>query len=323
MTTQEPQPSMDGIHKRSFETVQVVEKKMKPYEELFLKCKDDWIHHLAQALAFSLLLALVPIAMILLSIYGSILGKLDLQVQTLVTRNFETIIPAPLSAQTLQLFSQAFSIFLHAPGIAIVFTFLLFVLLGSFLFSLMEACFDVIYHLAPRPFLHRHIIALIMLLLYVALAPIIIVASAAPTLILSLLHVIPPGNVPGSNLIFRLATIGGSIILSMFLFQAIYVVVPHRRVTIHTIGSHFRHSWLGALVATIAMQLLLQLFPIYATLFLRSYLGQIGIVFILLIYFYLFTLILLFGAEVNAYFDEGIRVPLNDLITQASKDSYR
>jgi len=323
MTTQEPQPSMDRIRERSFETVQVVEKKMKPYEELFLKCKDDWIHHLAQALAFSLLLALVPIAMILLSIYGTILGKSDVQVQQLVTMNFETIIPAPLSTQTLQMFSQAFSIFLHASGIAIVFTFLLFVLFGSFLFSLMEACFDVIYHLPPRPFLRRHIIALIMLLLYVALAPIIIVASAAPTLILSLLHVIPPGNVPGSNLIFRLATIGGSIILSMFLFQAIYVVVPHRRVTIHTIGSHFRHSWLGALVATIAMQLLLQLFPIYATLFLRSYLGQIGIVFILLIYFYLFTLILLFGAEVNAYFDEGIRVPLNDLITQASKDGYR
>lgn len=99
---------------------------------------------------------------------------------------------------------------------------------------------------------------------------------------------------------FRLATIGGSIILSMFLFQAIYVVVPHRRITIYTLGSHFRHSWLGALVATIAMQLLLQLFPIYATLFLKSYLGQIGIVFILLIYFYLFTLILLFGTEVNA-----------------------
>jgi YihY family inner membrane protein len=323
MTTQEPQPSMDRIRERSFETVQVVEKKMKPYEELFLKCKDDWIHHLAQALAFSLLLALVPIAMILLSIYGTILGKLDVQVQQLVTMNFETIIPAPLSTQTLQMFSQAFSIFLHASGIAIVFTFLLFVLFGSFLFSLMEACFDVIYHLPPRPFLRRHIIALLMLLLYVALAPIIIVASAAPTLILSLLHVIPPGNVPGSNLIFRLATIGGSIILSMFLFQAIYVVIPHRRVTIHTIGSHFRHSWLGALVATIAMQLLLQLFPIYATLFLKSYLGQIGIVFILLIYFYLFTLILLFGAEVNAYFDEGIHVPQYDLITQASKDGYR
>jgi membrane-associated phospholipid phosphatase len=133
MATQAHQPGGEIMLAKTLESVQVVDKKMKPYEELFIKCKDDWIHHLAQALAFSLLLALVPIAMILLSIYGSILGKLDLQVQTLVTRNFETIIPAPLSAQTLQLFSQAFSIFLHAPGIAIVFTFLSYLDHSSFL----------------------------------------------------------------------------------------------------------------------------------------------------------------------------------------------
>ncbi len=59
MTTQEPQPSTDTIREKSLETVHVVEKKMKPYEELFLKCKDDWIHHLAQALAFSLLTTLL------------------------------------------------------------------------------------------------------------------------------------------------------------------------------------------------------------------------------------------------------------------------
>jgi uncharacterized BrkB/YihY/UPF0761 family membrane protein len=65
------------------------------------------------------------------------------------------------------------------------------------------------------------------------------------------------------------------------------------------------------------------LFPIYGTLFLTSYIGQVGFVLLMLLYFYLFALILLFGAEINAFFAEGIRVPLNDLITQASKDAYR
>jgi len=323
LTTREPQPSTDTMHKKSLETVQVVEKKAIPYEELFIKCKDDWIHHLAQALAFSLLTAIVPIAILLLSIFSRILGILDTQTQQILTGQLDAIIPSPLSSQAIQVFNQAYDAFSKDSAIVVVFTFLLAVLLGSFLFSLMETCFDVIFHLPPRPFLRRHIVALGMLCLYVALAPIIILASAAPALILSLLHVIPPGNIPESNLIFRLATIGGSIILSLILFEALYVVVPHRHVAPHTIGRHIRNSWRGALVATIALELCLQFFPIYATFFLKRYIGQLGFVLILLLYFYLFTLFLLFGAEVNAFFAEGIRVPQSDLITQASKGGYR
>jgi len=323
MTTQEPQPSTDTIHGKSLAKVQAVEKKMKPYEELFIKCKDDWIHHLAQALAFSLLTTLVPIAIVLLSTFGRILGMLDVQTQQIFSRSLDTIMPQQLSSQATQVFSKAYDALSHDPTVVVVFLFLFYVLFGSFLFSLMESCFDVIFHLPPRPFLRRHIVAVGMLFLYTVLAPIIIVASAAPMLILSLLHVIPPGNIPDSNLIYRLATIGGSIILSLFLFQAIYVVVPSRHISMRTIGHHIRNSWQGALVATIALQLLLQLFQPYAALFLNSYIGQLGFVLILLLYFYFFTLILLFGAEINAFFAEGIRVPQNDLITQASKDDYR
>ncbi len=323
LTIQEPEPSTGTMREKSLEAVQVVEKKAIPYEELFIKCKDDWIHHLAQALAFSLLTTLIPISIVLLSILSKILGMVDAQTQRIFSRSLDTILPQPLSSQATQVFSKAYDALSHDPTVVVVLLFLFYVLLGSFLFSLMEACFDVIFHLPPRPYLRRHIVALGMLLLYTALAPIIIVASAAPMLILTLLHVIPPGNIPDSNLIYRLATIGGSIILSLFLFQAIYVVVPSRHISMRTIGRHVRNSWQGALVATIALELLLQLFPIYAALFLNSYIGQLGFVLILLFYFYLFTLILLFGAEINAFFAEGIRVPQNDLITQASKDGYR
>jgi YihY family inner membrane protein len=323
LTTQEPQSSTATMHEKSLETVQVVEKKAIPYEELFIKCKEDWIHHLAQALAFSLLTTLVPIAIVLGSIFSRILGMLDTQTQQIFSRSLDTIIPQPLASQVTQVFSKAYDALSHDPTFLVVLLFLFYIVFGSFLFSLMEACFDVIFHLPPRPYLRRHIVALGMLLLYTALAPIIIVASAAPMLILTLLHVIPPGNISDSNLIYRLATIGGSVILSMFLFQAIYVVVPSRHISMRTIGYHIRNSWRGALVATITLELLLQLFPIYAALFLNSYIGQLGFVLILLIYFYLFTLILLFGAEINAFFAEGIRVPRYDLITQASRDEFR
>ncbi len=321
LTTQELQPSTVTMHEKSLEAVQVVEKKAVPYEELFIKCKEDWIHHLAQALAFSLLTTLVPIAIVLGSIFSRMLGMLDTQTQQIFSRSLDTVLPQPLSSQTTQVFSKAYDSLSHDPAFVVVLLF--YIVFGSFLFSLMEACFDVIFHLPPRPYLRRHIVALGMLIVYTALAPIIIVASAAPLLILTLLHVIPLGNIPDSNLNYRLATIGGSIILSWFLFLAIYVVVPSRDISRRTIGRHIRNSWQGALVATITLELLLQLFPIYAGLFLNSYIGQLGFVLILLLYFYVFTLILLFGAEINAFFAEGIRVPQYDLITQASKEGYR
>ena len=71
------------------------------------------------------------------------------------------------------------------------------------------------------------------------------------------------------------------------------------------------------------MQLFLVLFPIYTTLFLNNYIGQVGFVLILLLFFYIFMLILLLGAEINAFFAEGIRVPQSDLITEASREGYR
>ena len=323
LAVQEPQPSTVKMHEKSLEAVQVVEKNMKPSEQLLLKCKEDWIVHLAQALAFSFLMTLVSLAYILMPIYSAILGAMNTQMQLLFTLRLEELFPAPLSTQVTQVFSKALDIFSQASLLAKLGTLLLAVLLGSNLFSLMEACFDVIYHLPPRPFLRRHIVALAMLGLFVVLEPIIILAAIAPTLILSLAHVLPPGKIPESNGLYLFASIVGSTILSWLLFQAIYVLVPSRHISMRTIGLHIRKSWRGTLIATGALQLSFLLFHIYSSSSLSYYIGDLGFILIMLLYFYLFTLILLFGAEINAFFAEGIRVPQNDLIMQASLDDFR
>jgi membrane protein len=322
MTTQEHQPSEDTMREKSLEIMHNVEKDAKPLERLLVKCKDDWIHHLAQALAFSWLIALVPITTLVVSISDLILRNLDTQAQHMLTGGLASTIPPPLSSPVSEILSKASNTLSHASGIEVLFILLTAILLGQMLFSLMESCFDVIYHLPPRPFLRRHLVAIVMLLVFVALTPIIILASSAPTFILSLLHVVPPGNIPDSNLIVRLASIAGSLIISLILFQAIYVLVPHRHVKFQTLGRHIHNSWRGALVATVVMQLGLQLFPLYVTSFLNGYVGQVGFVLITLLFFYLFALILLLGAEINAFFAEGIRVPKSDLITEASQGAF-
>lgn len=305
------------IEEKSVETVLIVEKDVKPYEQLLIKCKDDWIHHLAQALSFSLLTNLVAIAILLLAIVHVIQVNLDKQAQQMLTGGLESIIPQPLSLPVGDVVNKAFDTLSHASAIAVFFIILPAILFGSFLFSLMESCFDVIYHLPPRPFVRRHLVAIVMLLLFAVLTPIIILASAAPSFILSLLNVVPPGHV-----VFRLASIAGSTIFSLILFQTIYVLVPYRHVTFQTLGRHIHNSWRGTLVSTVAMQLGLQLFPLYANSFLNSYIGQVGFVVIMLLFFYLFALVLLLGAEVNAFYAEGIHVPKSDLITQASNGGY-
>src|SRR6266487_4300935 len=290
------------LEKKSLEAVQTVEKDMKPYGQLLIKCKEDWIHHLAQALAFSYLAALVPNAILVVGTFGLIQGKFDTQVRQMLTSNLGAGAPSQLSSFLDQVLGQAFGIFAHGSAIAIFITLVLAVLFGSLFFSLLETCFDVIYHLPPRPFLRRHIVAIVMLFLFLALTLISIVVLNAPSFFLSLLHIVQPGDTPESNLILHLAGIVGSILVSMITFEAVYAMIPHRHITFRTLGRHMRNSWRGAALATVVTQLFLLLFPLYSRYFLGSYIGQVAFIALLLVFVYVSQLILLLGAEVNAFF---------------------
>ncbi len=323
VTSREQQIPGETMRAKSLETVQAVERKAKPYGELLIKCKEDWIHHLAQALAFSYITAIIPNTTLVVATFGVILGGFGTQIRQILTSNPGVATPSALSSFSNQVLSQALGLFTHGSAMAIFLTLALAVLFGSFFFSLLETCFDVIYHLPPRPFLRKHLVAISMLFLFVVLAPISVVVANAPAFLLSLLHLVGPGDTPGGNLILRLAGIGGSIMISMISFETIYVMVPHRHITFCTLGRHMRSSWRGALMATVATQLFLLLFPVYTINFLGSAIEEVAFVVILLLYLYVSMLILLFGAEVNTFFAEGVRVPKNDLITQASRDEYR
>src|SRR5256885_16508588 len=69
MEYQQEQPAAETMREKTLETVQAVEQKAKPYEDLFIKCKDDWVHHLAQALAFSSLMAFLPNSILAFSVF--------------------------------------------------------------------------------------------------------------------------------------------------------------------------------------------------------------------------------------------------------------
>jgi uncharacterized BrkB/YihY/UPF0761 family membrane protein len=65
------------------------------------------------------------------------------------------------------------------------------------------------------------------------------------------------------------------------------------------------------------------LFPLYATHFLNGYLGQVGFALILVIFFYYFAVILLLGAQVNAFFTEGIQQTPDNLAGMVHEETSR
>jgi Virulence factor BrkB len=81
----------------------------------------------------------------------------------------------------------------------------------------------------------------------------------------------------------------------------------------------FRNSWFGSLIAAVAVSIYLYLFPFYVTHFLRNDTGQVGFAVILLFFFYYFAVIMLVGAEINAFFAEGVQStpePLTTMVHQ-------
>src|SRR5206468_1852347 len=87
-----------------------------------------------------------------------------------------------------------------------------------------------------------------------------------------------------------------------------YIVVPNQHIS-------FRNSLPGSIVAAIALQLYLVLFPLYVSSFLGSYAkGPVSLI-VLLVFFYYFAVILLLGAEVNAFFAEKVEETPADLPT--------
>jgi uncharacterized BrkB/YihY/UPF0761 family membrane protein len=147
-----------------------------------------------------------------------------------------------------------------------------------------------------------------MMLVFIILVPIMVFAASIPTLAFSFLQNTPAGHL---SVLASVTGILGGLISSFILFEVIFVVVPNLHISL-------RHGWLGALVAAVALQLYLALFPVYVAHSLRGPAAAVGLALILLVFFYYFGVILFLGAEINAFFLEGVRPLPADLATFVS-----
>jgi YihY family inner membrane protein len=189
---------------------------------------------------------------------------------------------------------------------------------GSRLFVTMESCLNIIYHVRTRTFIPQNLMAMGMLILFIILVPLMVFSAAIPQFVLGFMVKNPllanisfVKAVVSSPVITYAATLFGGLVAAFLLFEAIYLIVPYLRIT-------WRGSWVGALAAAVAMVIFLNLFPLYIRYFMRSYAGAIGFAVILMLFFYYFAVILMLGAEVNAFFRDHVQPMPNDLATFVS-----
>lgn len=303
-TAQTPQQAQDGRFQNVTDSPAIVaaEKDVKPLLQFYTKFNNDWIMNFAAMLAYNLLMSIFPIALAVLSITGIILGT---HLNSSIIASIEHVLPGTISADVVaSIIARLHSV----SGILGILAVVLAIFFGSRLFVTIENCFDIIYHIRPRGVIRQNLVAILMLLLFVILIPIMIVASSGPTLILSILRKTALQSLTNIGVTLYIAGILGGLLAAFILFTAIYIVMPNQRIS-------FKHSWSGALVAAVALELYLLFFPFYASHFLTGYAGQVGFAVILLVFFYYFAAILLVGAEVNAFFSEHVKPLPNDLAT--------
>jgi len=301
-------------HGKRSQIVKKAQEILALLQAFFTKFANDWSMTFAAALAYSLLTAVVPIVIALISILGFILGPSQIRESMQIVTN---ILPALASQQGA--IQQGLHQLANQAGFLALIAVLLALFGGSRLFVGLEGFLDIVYRVRPRPFIPQNIMAISMMLLFIILVPIMFFATTLPSFVLQLVYAVPTlKTLPFVSVItnnpvttYLTGALGG-LIAAFILFAAIYIVVPNQRISLH-------HSWLGALVSAIALELFITIvFPFYATYFMKNYVGQAGFAVILLVFFYYFAVILILGAEINAFFLEKVRPLPNDLATFVS-----
>ena len=294
----------ENVLKKAPEPVQTAVKNAKPLLDFWNKFNNDWSWNLSAALAYNLLMAMFPFCTAALAILGLVLGGLSPQEYNTLVNHFIEVFPSATSAQISAILNGASEELSKANGILWIITIGFAIYYGSRLFVLMENCFGIIYHIRPRTFIAQNFTAIGMLILFIVLIPVSIGAGALTALAISLL----PGQFSGG--IVDVIQFLAGYLAAYLLFQAIYIIIPNQKI-------RFRKSWLGAATAALLLQLYVVFFPLYIEHFLSGLAAAIGSVVILLIFFYYFAMILILGAEINAFFAEGVMTTF-DLVTIVS-----
>ncbi|MBV9121202.1 MAG: YihY/virulence factor BrkB family protein [Chloroflexi bacterium] len=271
------------------------------------KFGNDWCTNLAGLLAYNFLGAIFPLLLGILALAALVLpGSV---VQSIGTSLNNAIPAAANGANGLNIDFNSILATFHgssASKLTLIVSFIALLWTGSSLFGVMENCFSIIFRTKDRDFIWQKLMSVAMILIFAVLAPLSFVASSISGSYQQITKGI--GNIPGLGLLFAAGGYLIGVAFAFGLFFCIFFIVPNVKMA-------WSHTWRGALVAAVLFEAASLVFPVYTTHFMgKSQFGSIaGLLAVLTLWFWVISLILLVGAEVNSYFALGQRATADDL----------
>lgn len=259
------------------------------------KFMDDRGLDLAILLAWGTLNTLFPVILGLTAIAGLVLRD-DQRLQELNSAMLQ-LLPADVAQPLTKVLDDTRK---SAAALGIV-GFALLLVNGSGFFANMESVFNRAYRVADRGFVMQRVIALVMLVIAAVLLILSTSAYGVGNFLATAsdwLFTIVPFEVPGRGLLGIVIGSTLSILLAFATFATLYTVLPNRR-------HGLKQVLPGSAVAAVLFFLILQLFPVYLTFFGQSFqtYAVFGMFLLLMFWCYLLGIILVLGAELNAFLE--------------------
>jgi YihY family inner membrane protein len=249
---------------------------------------DENVTGLAGMVAYNLVLALFPFALLVLFVFGKLLQSGS--VEDSVLSDLQRIFPA-VELNTLQTTLDRIRESSTSLGVAAAIG---AIWIGTSFWGAMDTAFCRIYHVECRSWLAQKRFALVMLIGLTGFLAASVVIPALEAALTSSTDDLPFG-LSGIKLIDTLLLLGATLTITFLICCTIYYFVPKGHVP-------WRGVWPGALFVTATMGLANAVFPFYLTQVstVEAVGGAIGFVLIALIWFYIVSLSLMAGAVINA-----------------------
>jgi membrane protein len=243
---------------------------------------------LAGMVAYNLVLALFPFALLALFILGRVIQSHDIEHS--VRNDLQHLFPA-VKLTTLN--DALDRVRTHSTAIGVA-AGLGAIWIGTSFWGAMDTAFCRIYHVQCRGWLEQKRFALVMLLGLIAFLAASVVIPTLESAVGNTADNLPFG-LSNSHAIVTLLLLGAALLLTFVICSAIYYLVPKGHVP--WIG-----VWPGALFVTLTTAIANAVYPFYLAQVssVGAVGGTVGFVLIALVWFYIVSLALMAGAVINA-----------------------
>ena len=238
--------------------------------------------------AYTMLLSLLPLALLALFIAGRVLHSHEIEQS--VFSDLQRLFPGATEStitSTLNRVKDSSTSF----GIVAVVTSIWF---GASFWGALDTAFCRIYHVECRRWLQQKRFGLVMLVVVLLFMAATVVIPTAQSILVSGANGLPFGLAHIKGLVYGI-TLGAGLLVLFAILCVIYWTVPNRRVP-------WRAIWPGAAAATVAIAVVDYAFPFYLSRI--STIARFGtttvFIVIVLVWFYALAIIVLGGAIVNA-----------------------